>query len=129
MCWADQRSWRLVPTVGAAAFDEGDVAPAGVGTSPWLGSFRATSGRREPQRRWALTSERVDHLLTVQMRPDVDRLLQHDVGLGMTRPPWLGQGRPIVTIVPFAGISRTPRHDRRSPAGHVQPRLDEPASA
>jgi hypothetical protein len=33
----------------------------------------------------ALTSEKVDHLLTARMRDDLDGLLVHDVGLGMTR--------------------------------------------
>jgi hypothetical protein len=37
----------------------------------------------------ALTSEKVDHLLTGQMRGDLDRLLVQDVGLGMTRLAWL----------------------------------------
>jgi hypothetical protein len=37
----------------------------------------------------ALTSERVGHLLTGQMRGDLDRLLAHDAGLGMTRLTWL----------------------------------------
>jgi hypothetical protein len=32
-----------------------------------------------------LTSEKVDHLLTARMRDDLDGLLVHDVGLGMTR--------------------------------------------
>jgi hypothetical protein len=42
----------------------------------------------------ALTSEKVDHLLTDQMRSDLDRLLIEDVGLGMTRLAWLT--RPAV---------------------------------
>src|SRR6266581_2578300 len=37
----------------------------------------------------ALTSEKVGHLLTGQMRGDLDRLLVHDAGLGMTRLTWL----------------------------------------
>src|SRR6266581_1418001 len=37
----------------------------------------------------ALTSERVDHLLTGQMCGDLDGLLVHDAGLGMTRLTWL----------------------------------------
>jgi len=37
----------------------------------------------------ALTSEKVGHLLTGQMRGDLDRLLIHDAGLGMTRLTWL----------------------------------------
>jgi TnpA family transposase len=37
----------------------------------------------------ALTSERVGHLLTGQVRGDLDRLLVHDAGLGMTRLTWL----------------------------------------
>nr|WP_222721306.1 Tn3 family transposase [Actinomadura sp. HBU206391] len=36
----------------------------------------------------ALTSEKVDHLLTARMRGDLDGLLVHDVGLGMTRLAW-----------------------------------------
>ena len=37
----------------------------------------------------ALTSQKVGHLLTGQMRGDLDRLLAHDAGLGMTRLTWL----------------------------------------
>src|SRR5947207_2439233 len=37
----------------------------------------------------ALTSEKADHLLTGQMRGDLDRLLVQDVGLGMSRLTWL----------------------------------------
>jgi TnpA family transposase len=37
----------------------------------------------------AVTSEKVDHLLTARMRGDLDRLLVHDAGLGMTRLAWL----------------------------------------
>jgi hypothetical protein len=37
----------------------------------------------------ALTSERVGHLPTRQVRGDLDRLLVHDAGLGMTRLTWL----------------------------------------
>jgi Domain of unknown function (DUF4158) len=37
----------------------------------------------------ALTSEKVGHLLTGQMRGDLDRLLVHDARLGMTRLTWL----------------------------------------
>ena len=37
----------------------------------------------------ALTSEKVDHLLTGQIRGDLDRLLINDAGLGMTRLTWL----------------------------------------
>src|SRR5260370_891435 len=37
----------------------------------------------------ALSSERVGRLLTGQMRGDLDRLLIHDAGLGMTRLAWL----------------------------------------
>ena len=37
----------------------------------------------------ALTSEKVGHLLTGQVRGDLDRLLVHDAGLGMTRLAWL----------------------------------------
>jgi hypothetical protein len=32
-----------------------------------------------------LTSQKVDHLLTGQMRSDLDRLLKHDAGLGVNR--------------------------------------------
>ncbi|MGH7736235.1 MAG: DUF4158 domain-containing protein, partial [Gemmatimonadales bacterium] len=37
----------------------------------------------------ALTSEKVGHLLTGQVRGDLDRLLARDAGLGMTRLTWL----------------------------------------
>src|SRR6266581_6446232 len=37
----------------------------------------------------ALTSERVDHLLTGQMCGDLDGLLVHDAGLGVSRLTWL----------------------------------------
>jgi len=37
----------------------------------------------------ALTSERVGHLLTGQVRGDLDRLMVHDAGLGLTRLTWL----------------------------------------
>jgi hypothetical protein len=37
----------------------------------------------------ALTSEKVGHLLTGQVRGDLDRLLIHDAGLGMTWLTWL----------------------------------------
>jgi hypothetical protein len=36
-----------------------------------------------------LTSQKVDHLLTGQMRSDLDRLLKHDAGLGVNRLSWL----------------------------------------
>ncbi|MGH3195297.1 MAG: hypothetical protein ACRDNT_05065, partial [Streptosporangiaceae bacterium] len=36
-----------------------------------------------------LTWELVEHLLTGQMRGDLDRLLRVDAGLGMTRLAWL----------------------------------------
>jgi len=42
----------------------------------------------------ALTWQRVEHLLTGHVRSDLDRLLVHDAGLGMTRLAWLT--RPAV---------------------------------
>ncbi|PZS32925.1 MAG: Tn3 family transposase [Pseudonocardiales bacterium] len=39
----------------------------------------------------AVTYRKVEHLLTAQVRSDLDRLLRFDVGLGMTRLAWLTQ--------------------------------------
>ena len=36
-----------------------------------------------------LTSQKVEHLLTVQVRQDLDLLLRYDAGLGMTSLAWL----------------------------------------
>jgi hypothetical protein len=60
------------------------IRPGVVTLMEMVGTARNAAG--------ALTSEQVDHLLTTQMRSDLDRLLQHDVGLGVTRLAWLGQG-------------------------------------
>lgn len=46
-----------------------------------VGSARAAAG--------ALTSEKVDHLLTARMRDDLDGLLAPDASVGVTRLAWL----------------------------------------
>ncbi|MBB4942807.1 hypothetical protein FHR32_007207 [Streptosporangium album] len=57
------------------------VRPGAVVLMKMVGSARNAAG--------ALTSEKVDHLLTGPIRADVDRLLVFDEELGMTRLAWL----------------------------------------
>ncbi|MGK5553794.1 Tn3 family transposase [Actinomadura kijaniata] len=57
------------------------VRPGVVTLMELVGAARAGAG--------SLTSEKVEDLLTGQMRGDLDRLLVHDAGLGMTRLAWL----------------------------------------
>ncbi|WP_250904995.1 Tn3 family transposase [Nonomuraea sp. NEAU-A123] len=57
------------------------VRPGVVVLMKMVGSARNAAG--------ALTSEKVDHLLTGPMRADLDRLLVHDPEIGTTRLAWL----------------------------------------
>ncbi|MGI5290834.1 hypothetical protein ACQEVF_47015 [Nonomuraea polychroma] len=57
------------------------VRPGVVVLMQMVGSARNAAG--------ALTSEKVDHLLTGPMRADLDRLLAHDPEIGTTRLAWL----------------------------------------
>jgi TnpA family transposase len=57
------------------------IRPGAVILAKLVGAARA--GANE------LTTQMVGHLLTEQMRSDLDRLLMFDVGLGMTRLAWL----------------------------------------
>lgn len=60
------------------------IRPGVVTLAKMVGTARADAAK--------LTSQKVGHLLTRQMRADLDRLLAHDVGLGMTRLAWLASG-------------------------------------
>ena len=57
------------------------IRPGAVTLAKMVGGARA--GATE------LTSQKVGHLLTLQVRQDLDLLLMYDVGLGMTRLVWL----------------------------------------
>ena len=57
------------------------IRPGVVTLMEMVGAARAGAGE--------LTFEQVAHLLTGQMRSDLDRLLQFDAGLGMARLAWL----------------------------------------
>ena len=57
------------------------IRPGVVTLTEMVGAARAGAGE--------LTFEQVAHLLTGQMRSDLDRLLQFDAGLGMARLAWL----------------------------------------
>src|SRR5260370_37624798 len=58
-----------------------------VGAVP-LGKMVGTAGAGATE----LTSQQVEHLLTVQVRQDLDLVLMYDAGLGMTRLAWLTTG-------------------------------------
>ncbi|HEX9528022.1 MAG TPA: DUF4158 domain-containing protein, partial [Streptosporangiaceae bacterium] len=60
------------------------IWPGAVTLAKMVGTARA--GATE------LTSQQVEHLLTLQVRQDLDLLLMYDVGLGMTRLAWLTAG-------------------------------------
>ena len=60
------------------------IRPGAVTLAKMVGSARA--GATE------LTSQQVEHLLTVQVRQDLDLVLMYDAGLGMTRLAWLTTG-------------------------------------
>src|SRR6266567_4190525 len=60
------------------------IRPGAVTLAKMVGTARA--GATE------LTSQQVEHLLTVQVRQDLDLVLMYDVGLGMTRFAWLTTG-------------------------------------
>src|SRR5260370_3284242 len=57
------------------------IRPGVVTLMEMVGAARAGAGE--------LTFEQVAHLLTGQVRSDLDRLLQFDAGLGMARLAWL----------------------------------------
>ena len=60
------------------------IRPGAVTLAKMVGTARA--GATE------LTSQQVEHLLTLQVRQDLDLVLMYDAGLGMTRLAWLTTG-------------------------------------
>jgi hypothetical protein len=60
------------------------IRPGAVTLAKMVGTARA--GATE------LTSQQVEHLLTMQVRHDLDLVLMYDAGLGMTRLAWLTTG-------------------------------------
>jgi TnpA family transposase len=62
------------------------VRPSAVTLAKMVGTARADAAK--------LTSQKVSHLLTMQMRQDLDLLLMVDVGLGSTRLQWLTTPAP-----------------------------------
>ena len=65
------------------------IRPGAVTLAKMVGSARA--GATE------LTSQQVEHLLTLQARQDLDLVLIYDAGLGMTRLAWLTTGAAEAT--------------------------------
>ena len=65
------------------------IRPGAVTLAKMVGSARA--GATE------LTSQQVEHLLTLQVRQDLDLVLMYDAGLGMTRLAWLTTGAAEAT--------------------------------
>jgi len=57
------------------------IRPGAVTLAKMVGTARAGAGE--------LTSQKVGHLLTLQVRQDLDLLMTYDAGLGMTRLAWL----------------------------------------
>jgi Domain of unknown function (DUF4158)/Tn3 transposase DDE domain len=57
------------------------VRPGAITLAKMVGSARDAASE--------LTSQKVEHLLTLQVRQDLDLLLRYDAGLGMTRLVWL----------------------------------------
>jgi Domain of unknown function (DUF4158) len=57
------------------------VRPGAITLAKMVGSARDAASE--------LTSQKVGHLLTLQVRQDLDLLLRYDAGLGMTRLAWL----------------------------------------
>jgi Domain of unknown function (DUF4158) len=57
------------------------IRPGAVTLAKMVGTARAGAGE--------LTSQQVEHLLTLQVRQDLDLVLMFDAGLGMTRLAWL----------------------------------------
>src|SRR6266487_1922711 len=57
------------------------VRPGAITLAKMVGSARDAASE--------LTSQKVGHLLTLQVRQDLDLLLRYDAGLGMTRFAWL----------------------------------------
>jgi Domain of unknown function (DUF4158) len=57
------------------------IRPGAVTLAKMVGTARAGAGE--------LTSQKMGHLLTLQVRQDLDLLMTYDAGLGMTRLAWL----------------------------------------
>ncbi|MEO3890537.1 DUF4158 domain-containing protein [Nonomuraea sp. B5E05] len=72
----------------------------------------------------ALTWEKVAHLLTDQLRADLDRLLMYDAGLKMTRLAWLTKAATdasATSVRPSSTSSSTCATWTRRHPGHVGP--------
>jgi hypothetical protein len=85
------------------------IRPGVVTLMEMVGAARAGAGE--------LTFEQVAHLLTGQMRSDLDRLLQFDAGLGMAR--LAGLVKPADEVVrhrPGRLAAAAPRHTGSEPA-------------